>query len=464
MGGLPITVGAHLGQQGERVVERAGLVLGPRRRQRALRTAPRLEGQGGRALQERGGGRQAAPRLGPAGRLRQVGGDALVGAGRRLGQVPCAPVGIDLGVGRAGQRPVRPPPFLRRCRSVDRGARERMAKAHPGTDLHQASRLHCVRRHTRDRQLLGCAPHQRRITGGIGRRHDQEPPGVLRQRAEPLREALLDPTGHGHSARQGKAAGQLRRRELPGQLQQRQRIAPRLAQELVGHALVQPPGDRRGQKGARIGILQSLDHQLRHARELVARFPRDEQHHHRLGEQPPRHEHQRLRRGPVQPLRIVDHAQQRPILRNLGEQAQGRQADQQPIRHRAGTQPERGGEGIALRTGDPIEPVEHRPAQLVQGAEGQLPLGLHSHRAKQGHVRRRSDHVLQERGLADPRLAPHEQRATASGSRVLEQPIDDRGFVSPIAQHQRWAIVRATPRRDHLRPVRGLRERAPPAE
>ncbi len=295
VGGLHVAAGAHLGEQGDRVAERAGFVLGLRRRQRALRTAPGIEGQRGRALQERRSGRQAATRLGPVGRPRQVGGDALVGGGRRLGQVPCAPVGIDLGVRRARQRPVRPPPFLRRCRSVDRGAGKRMAEAHPGTDLQQPSRLDRLQRHARDRQPLGCAPHQRRIAGGIGPRDDQEPLSVLWQRSEPLREALLDPTGHGHSARQSEAAGQLRRRELPGQLQQRQRVAPGLAQELIRHALVQPPGDRRGQKGARIGILQSLDHQLGHAREFVARVARDEQHHHRLREQPPRHEHQRLR-------------------------------------------------------------------------------------------------------------------------------------------------------------------------
>ena len=83
---------------------------------------------------------------------------------------------------------------------------------------------------------------------------------------------------------------------------------------------------------------KTLDHQLRQAREQIARLARGEQHHHRLRQQPARHEHHRLRRGAVQPLRVVDHAQQRPLLRGLREQAQHRQADEEPVRHRAGTQ------------------------------------------------------------------------------------------------------------------------------
>jgi hypothetical protein len=37
----------------------------------------------------------------------------------------------------------------------------------------------------------------------------------------------------------------------------------------------------------------------------------------RLGQQPARHERQRLRRRPVQPLRVIYHAQQRLLLSHL---------------------------------------------------------------------------------------------------------------------------------------------------
>ena len=76
------------------------------RRQRALARARRLGCQRGGPLEKRRRGGQPAPRLRAAGRPLELGGDILVRAGRRLGQVPRPPVGIDLRVGRLGQRPV----------------------------------------------------------------------------------------------------------------------------------------------------------------------------------------------------------------------------------------------------------------------------------------------------------------------------------------------------------------------
>ena len=49
---------------------------------------------------------------------------------------------------------------------------------------------------------------------------------------------------------------------------------------------------------------------------------------HRLGQEPPRHERQHLRRRSIQPLRIINHTQKRRLLRRLRQQRQHRQADQ----------------------------------------------------------------------------------------------------------------------------------------
>ena len=123
--------GLRGGEQREGVVERPGLVLRLCRRQRPLRTPDRVRRQRRGALEEGGGGGQSAARLRAAGGSLQLAGDGLVRAGRRLGEMPGAPIGIGLGVGRFRQRPMHPPALLRRCGPVDRGAHERMAKADP---------------------------------------------------------------------------------------------------------------------------------------------------------------------------------------------------------------------------------------------------------------------------------------------------------------------------------------------
>jgi hypothetical protein len=59
-------------------------------------------------------------------------------------------------------------------------------------------------------------------------------------------------------------------------------------------------------------------------------------------------ERQRLRGDPINPLGIVDGTDQRLGLGYRGEQAQHRQSDQKPVRRISGTQPEGGGQRVAL--------------------------------------------------------------------------------------------------------------------
>ena len=140
-GGLDGAAGARLGgaEKSESLVQRARLVAGLRRGKRPLGAAPGLRGQLGGAPQKGSGGGQTAPRLSPARRPLELGGNILLGPGRGLSKVPGASVGVDLRVGRLRQRAVGPSSILGRCRPVDRRTHQRMAKAHPAVDLDQAS-------------------------------------------------------------------------------------------------------------------------------------------------------------------------------------------------------------------------------------------------------------------------------------------------------------------------------------
>jgi hypothetical protein len=82
----------------------------------------------------------------------------------------------------------------------------------------------------------------------------------------------------------------------------------------------------------------------------------------------------------VQPLCVIHHAHQRALFSYLGQQAQQRQANQEPIGRRARLEAERGPERIALWARQMPEAIKHRPAQLVKPGEGELHLRLHSHR------------------------------------------------------------------------------------
>jgi hypothetical protein len=77
-----------------------------------------------------------------------------------------------------------------------------------------------------------------------------------------------------------------------------------------------------------------LEPQLRQAGELVdlARLANGEHDGDPLGQHAAPDERERLGRGAIQPLRVLDQAHQRARLRDFGEQAQGRQRDEKAVR------------------------------------------------------------------------------------------------------------------------------------
>jgi hypothetical protein len=90
---------------------------------------------------------------------------------------------------------------------------------------------------------------------------------------------------------------------------------------------------------------------------------------------------------PVKPLRVVNDAQQRPLLCDVRYPVQDRQANEKRIRWPADIQPERHPQRLALRDWQPIESsLHHLRAQVMQSRERELCLGLHATRADHTHA------------------------------------------------------------------------------
>ena len=84
--------------------------------------------------------------------------------------------------------------------------------------------------------------------------------------------------------------------------------------------------------GPRVVVGQAADRQLRESRQLPAGLALREDERDRLRAQPPRDEGECLRRGAVEPLSVVDHAQHRPLVGEVGQERQGREPDEEAIR------------------------------------------------------------------------------------------------------------------------------------
>ena len=138
--------------------------------------------------------------------------------------------------------------------------------------------------------------------------------------------------------------------------------------------------DRGGQQPARVLVGEPFDRQRRQTRKhlFIGHLPDREHEQHRLSQQPPSDEPEHLARDFIQPLGVIDQADQRPRGGILGQQAQRGQAHHEPVRSRPRRQPERHTQRALLRPRQRGQAAQHRPAELMQRRERQLHLGLHA--------------------------------------------------------------------------------------
>ena len=365
--------GAGLGrdQQLERVVERSCVPFRTGRGEQAARPGAGLGGEHRRVLEEGGGGRDATACEGPSGRVLELLGDGLVREGRGLGAVPGAAVRVRKRVRDVRQRGVRGEPLFRRGRAVRRRAHERVTEADLRADLQQAGVGRRGRRVASDPELLGRAPDEQRLADRVRRGQLQEPARVGRELVEALPEAVLD----AHRARWTEPARQFRGTHRAWELQQRERVPARLGDQPLADVIVEPAGDDRGQQRACVVVVEPGELELGQTRNPV-RLTHREHHRDGLGEQAAGDEPEHLRGGLVEPLQVVDDAQQRLRLGHLRQERERGEPDEEAVRCRAGRETERDLQRLLLRCGEHVEVVQQRPVELVQPRERQLHLGL----------------------------------------------------------------------------------------
>ena len=149
-----------------------------------------------------------------------------------------------------------------------------------------------------------------RVAGRIGRRQLQQPPGLGRQSLA---------AAAGSSPRSGPDSGR-----APGSPNPPASCAgvsprgssssasgfPRVSATIWSRTRASSgPASAESSSARASSLRQAFDRQLRQPGQFVARIAGREDQADRLGRQPPRHEPQRLRRGPVQPLLVIDQAQ-----------------------------------------------------------------------------------------------------------------------------------------------------------
>jgi hypothetical protein len=154
----------------------------------------------------------------------------------------------------------------------------------------------------------------------------------------------------------------------------------------------------------------------------------------RLSQHAARHEAKRLRRGSVEPLRVVHDADDRSLLGLLGEQAEHCQAHQEAIRGLATAQAECCHERISLWARKAVDPVHQRRTELVQRRICELHLELGSSSPQNATAAGPAYQVLQQRGLADTGFASQDECSAVTRPHPVQQPIQRLALAAPTTQ------------------------------
>jgi hypothetical protein len=122
--------------------------------------------------------------------------------------------------------------------------------------------------------------------------------------------------------------------------------------------------------------------------------------------------------GGIQPLRVINQAQQRPLFGNRGHQTEHGHADQERVGDIPGRQPDRNAQRVALRLRKGVDPSEHRRAELMNPRERELHLGFDARDLRDTEPRCLSSGVAQQCGLADAGVATNHQHSALTAAHI----------------------------------------------
>ncbi len=256
---------------------------------------------------------------------------------------------------------------------------------------------------------------QERIAERLGSSEEEQPPRVGGELLHLASEAVFDPRGKRIVRLTNDPRRPLGRRHRPGELDQRERISVRLGEEAFTDGAIDLPDEDRFEQGSRVGRAQPTELQLRDAVELLDDLPACEEEPNGIGAETPCDERQRSRRLGIEPMCIVDDAQKGMRRGDLGHEAESRESDHVPVRSLAGSEAERNAQRIGLRLRQCTDRVRHRPAQPLESRVRKVDLTLDAISADDLEPRRRSDQLLQQRGLAHTWLASYHERRAPTG-------------------------------------------------
>src|SRR6266581_3429936 len=248
----------------------------------------------------------------------------------------------------------------------------------------------------------------------------------------------FDPAAQRQRLGQQACSRQLGRGQLPGELDDRHRAPFRFPYDPPGQVGIERPGHRRPQQLQGVVFGKAADTDVRNALQqhaAVSGIASTEYQRDPLGVYPSSHHGEDLEGLLVEPLRVVDHAQQRRAGGSVGEERERGQANGEAIRGYRVDEAEGRAERLALALRQAGHRRQERNQQPVQPRKTKLQLRLDAGDADHPESRRRPGGVAQKRRLAHARLTSHHQCGAQPAASGIQRPIQGLPFLKAI--HER---------------------------
>ena len=274
------------------------------------------------------------PQLGALSRCFERGRDLLVLRHRPQRAVPHGTLRAIRTFQGGGERRVSPLTLTERRRLVHDRPHQRMAKAQDRSVYpHQSDLLGGIEGILRQLELGRRAERHHQIARLLGGGAQKRLAGSRRQPIDAVGEGRTEPRGQRQHGGKRGLARELLVRELDGKLEQRQRVAGGLVDQPRAdrrrrprRAVIEQPAGRCAIEAADVELIQP-----RCVKAPAFTLARAEKDRHPFGDKPASHERKRMRRRNVQPLGIVDQAQDRPGFGRGRQQRQRSRRDKEAI-------------------------------------------------------------------------------------------------------------------------------------
>ena len=226
-------------------------------RERSFGSERGIGGQRDRALQERGRRRESAACLGPLRRTFQPECGLLVRPNGGGGRVPGAPVRVAVAIGGFCEGAVHAVAV-----AGSSGSDEWVSELDAASHLEQPDVRRRVNRRHLDAEGRGGTVQQHRVAERLRGRGEDEQPRVGREPQQAPGVAVFDLACHRFVARKTETASEFSGVPCARQLEQRERVAVTLNDDLLADGGIQRPVHVAEEQGACIAVAQSTDEQL----------------------------------------------------------------------------------------------------------------------------------------------------------------------------------------------------------